>query len=331
MSDLKKILPGLLVSLVLIVVIFTFFDVKGMLASFAAADRTLLGIVFATGLVWLYVRMMVWRTLLKDRTDKKNTFITLMEGYLLNNVLPFRLGEIGRAALLSRKSGIPFVEILSTILIERITDVAFSALILIAAVPFIQGAGDAGSIGTVVMGLVLAFFAAVFFTIRYQQKLLLLLRTVLAGFPKVLAVANDLIGKLLLGLDIFSDPRIFFRFMFWMTLNWAIAVFQYTLLVKAFFPQAQLVWGMFALGAAAFGGAIPSLPGGVGTLEGSMAGALVLLTGNTTASLAVPLVMRLVNYFYSGVIGLYGLATEGQSIKGIYQSLRSINLENKTQ
>ncbi len=331
MQDFKKILPGLLISVLLIAVILTRFDVKGTIESFIGASYTLLFCVFLLGFLWLFVRMLVWRTLLKDRPDKKTTFITLMEGYLLNNVLPFRMGEIGRAALLSQKTEIKFVEALSTILIERITDLAFSALILIAAVPFIRGAGDAGQVGGIVMGLVVIFFLLIFFSIRYQQKILALLRSVLAKYPKALAMANDLIEKLLLGLDIFSDPKVFFRFIFWMTLNWGIAVFQYFLLVKAFFPQAQVVWGMFALGAAAFGGAIPSLPGGVGTLEGAMAGALVLLTTDYSASLAVPLFSRLINYFYSALFGLYGLSTEGRSLKGLYQSLRNINSEKNSQ
>jgi hypothetical protein len=75
------------------------------------------------------------------------------------------------------------------------------------------------------------------------------------------------------------------------------------------------------LGAAAFGGAIPSLPGGVGTLDGAMAGAVTLLSGNQSAALAVALVNRVLTYLYSAVFGLYGLSMEGQTISGVYQQL----------
>jgi uncharacterized membrane protein YbhN (UPF0104 family) len=114
---------------------------------------------------------------------------------------------------------------------------------------------------------------------------------------------------------------LFARFFLLMTLNWGMAIIQYFLIVRAFFPQATLIWGMFLLGAAAFGGAIPSLPGGVGTLEGAMAGAVTLLSGNQSAALAVALVSRVLNYLYSGVFGLYGLSREGQTMSGIYQQL----------
>ena len=110
-----------------------------------------------------------------------------------------------------------------------------------------------------------------------------------------------------------------------MALDWGIAIIQYFLLTRAFFPQATPIWGMFVLGAAAFGGAIPSLPGGVGTLEGAMAGAVTLLSGNQSTALAVAISSRVLNYLYSLTFGLYGLSREGQTISGIYQQLRDVS------
>src|SRR5215204_7474219 len=105
---------------------------------------------YAIGFLWLAIRTMVWRTLLRNRASFRDVFWTVGEGYLLNNFLPFRLGEIGRAFLLSRKSGMQFMEILPTIVIERVVDLGFSAIILLAALPFVVGAEGAGQIGIVV-------------------------------------------------------------------------------------------------------------------------------------------------------------------------------------
>ena len=77
---------------------------------------------------------------------------------------------------------------------------------------------------------------------------------------------------------------------------------------------------MFGLGAAAFGGAVPSLPGAVGTFEGAFGGALTLLTGDQSTSLAVALTSRFLNYLTSIVLGGYALAREGQSLSGIYRA-----------
>jgi uncharacterized membrane protein YbhN (UPF0104 family) len=106
-----------------------------------------------------------------------------------------------------------------------------------------------------------------------------------------------------------------------MTINWGMAIVSYYLIIRAFFPQTQLVWGMFVLGATAFGGAIPSLPGAVGTFEAAFAGALFLLTGDQSSSLAVALTAHFINYLVSLVLGGYALAREGQTLSEIYQQL----------
>jgi uncharacterized membrane protein YbhN (UPF0104 family) len=84
---------------------------------------------------------------------------------------------------------------------------------------------------------------------------------------------------------------------------------------------------MFGLGAAAFGGAIPSLPGAVGTFEGAFGGALTLLSGDQSTSFAAAITARLYNYVNSGAIGGIGLAREGETLSGIYHQL--MNLRNK--
>ena len=78
---------------------------------------------------------------------------------------------------------------------------------------------------------------------------------------------------------------------------------------------------------AAFGGAIPSLPGAVGTFEGAFGGALTLLSGDESTSFAVAITARLYNYLNSGVIGGIGLAREGETLSGIYHQL--MNLRTK--
>ena len=112
-----------------------------------------------------------------------------------------------------------------------------------------------------------------------------------------------------------------------MTINYGLAIISYYLMIRAFFPQAQIVWGMFGLGGAAFGGAIPSLPGAVGTFEGAFGGAVTLLTGNQSTALAVALTGRLYNYINSGVIGGIGLLREGQTLSGVYEQLKKIRLK----
>ncbi len=117
MKDVKRWLPGALISILLIAAILYFVDLRAMVDAMRNANYGLLSIALAVGFLWVAIRAIVWRTLLRDRPTYSDVFWTVGEGYLLNNFLPFRLGEFGRAFLLSRKSGMQFMEILPTIVI----------------------------------------------------------------------------------------------------------------------------------------------------------------------------------------------------------------------
>jgi len=328
MKDIKRWLPGAIISVLLIAAILYFVDLRAMLDAVRHANYGLLGIALAIGFLWMFIRAIVWRTLLRNRASFSDVFWTIGEGYLLNNFLPFRLGEIGRAFLLSRKSDLQFLEILPTIVIERAMDLGYSAVILLAALPFVVGAGGAQRIGIIVGIVVLIGFVILYLLARYNQWALNLFHKLSARWPTLQRVGGDFLDSFFVGLGVLNDGWLFIRFLFWMTLNWGVAIISYYLIIRAFFPQAQVVWGMFGLGAAAFGGAIPSLPGAVGTFEGAFGGAVTLLTGNQSTALAVALTGRLYNYFNSGVVGGIGLLREGQTLSGIYEQLKKLRLRS---
>ena len=153
-------------------------------------------------------------------------------------------------------------------------------------------------------------------------------QTRVRDFRPVQVAARTSRGRIVGGLEGYVGYGwLFIRFLFWMTLNWALAILSYYIIILAFFPQTQVTWAMFGLGAAAFGNAIPALPGGVGTLEGAFGGALTLLTKDEATSFAAALTARFYNYINSGVIGGIGLLREGETLSGIYKQLT--NLRNK--
>lgn len=330
MKEFRRMLPGLVISFLLIAVILYFVDLQAMWLAIQSANYTILLVALLLGFSWLLVRALVWRTLLREKASYKDVFLTLMEGYLLNNFLPFRLGELGRAFLLSRKSELKFAEILSTIIIERVTDLAFSAAILVTAVPFVVGAQGAAQVGFVIGGIVLLGLVAMMILARNRQWALGIFHNISQRWPSLQRFGGGILESFLAGLEVLADGWRSARFFGLMAFNWGMAVVQYYLLSLAFFPQAEPIWGMFVLGAAAFGGAIPSLPGGVGTLEGAFAGALTLLSGDQSTALAVALTGRALNYLYSISMGMFALSREGQTLSGIYQQLMALQARKET-
>lgn len=324
MKEWKRWLPGALISIGLIAAILYFVDLGEMVNAIRNANYGLLSIALVIGFLWMVVRAQVWRTLLRNRVSYMDVFWTVGEGYILNNFLPFRLGEIGRAFLLSRKSDMKFMEILPTIVIERVMDLGYSAVVLLAALPFVVGAEGSERIGIIVGVVVLIGFILMYVLARSNQWALDIFHKLSARWPVLQRVGGSFLESFFAGLSVLTDGWLFLRFIFWMTLNWAIAIVSYYLIIRAFFPQTQIIWAMFGLGAAAFGGAIPSLPGAVGTFEGAFGGAITLLTGDESTALAVALSGRLYNYINSGIIGGIGLMREGQTLSGIYEQLKNL-------
>jgi glycosyltransferase 2 family protein len=328
MKDIKRWLPGVLISVVLIAAIIHFVDFQKMWNSIKNADYRLIGIAAVLSFVWMAIRAKVWHTLLREKPTYKDVLFTAGEGYLLNNFLPFRLGEIGRAFLLSRKSGgMTFAEIIPTIVIERTVDLIISAVIFLGALPYVVNSESSPTLGYVIGGLMLFGLVLMYIVARNNQWALDTFHKLSVRFPPLQKFGGSFLESFFQGLGVLTDGWLFFRFLFWMLINWALALLSYYLMVIAFFPEAQPIWAIFGLGMAAFGGAIPSAPGAVGTFEGAVVFALTRFTADESTAFAAALTMRIYNYLNSTVIGTIGLLSEGQTLSGVYQQL--MNFRNK--
>ena len=331
LKNSKRWLPGALVSIAIIAAIFYFVDFRTMWNSIRSADYRILAGSVALSFVWMFIRAKVWQTLLRDRPKYVDVLFAASEGYLLNAFLPFRLGEIGRAFLLSRKSDMTFSEILPTIVIERVVDLVFSAAFLILGLTYVSDTQGSEKIGYIVGGVMIFGIVMMYVLARNRQWALDVFHKFSKRWPVVQKLGGSFLESFLDGLGVLTDGWLFLRFMFWMALDWFVALVAYYLITLAFFPQAQPYWIFFVLGAAAFGGAIPALPGGVGTFEGAVSGALFVFTKDQSTSLAVALTARLYNYLNSGILGGIGLAREGQTLSGIYQQLMSLRSKQQAE
>jgi uncharacterized protein (TIRG00374 family) len=329
MKDIKRLIPGILVSIVLIAAILYFVDFQVMAEAIRKADYRLVAASALLSFLWMFNRAKVWQTLLRDKPKYIDVLFAASEGYLLNAFLPFRLGEVGRVFLLSRKSGMAFSEILPTIVIERVVDLAFSAAILLAALPYLADSQGSERISYIVGAVVIIGLLMMYLLARNNQWALDMFHKLSSRWTFLQRFGGSFLESFLAGLGVLTNGWLFVRFLFWMTLNWIVALAAYYLITLAFFPQARPEWTLAILGAAAFGGAIPALPGGVGTFEGAVSAVLFLFTGDQSTSLAVALTARLYNYLNSGVIGGIGLMREGQTLSGVYQQLRNMRSGEK--
>lgn len=330
-KEWRSILLGLVISALSLVVIFYFADPGESLAALGRADLRYLIASLGLSILWLVVRGFAWRALLLGKAVWRDVFLTVSEGYLLNNLLPFRLGEVGRALLLGNKANLDFWRVLSSILVERALDLAFAGALFLSTIPFVVGAAWAreaviGSVLLMVIGL-----SALFWLARNRALVLKLAELLRARWVVFERVDPSRIEAFFLGLAVLQDGRRFLQAVAWMGLNWMIALAQYYVLLLAFFPGARFLWASFALGAAALGIAAPSSPGAVGVQELAIVGALSVFALNPSVALAFALTTRLLNYLTTTFIGAYALARDGESILGLYRRAKAFREQRQEQ
>jgi glycosyltransferase 2 family protein len=93
------------------------------------------GLVMAT----FVLRVFRWRLILKGAAEIgfREAYHPLMIGFMINCLLPGRLGEIARPVLLKQRSRVPVTTGLATVVAERIFDIAFLILLFTAVYPTI--------------------------------------------------------------------------------------------------------------------------------------------------------------------------------------------------
>jgi hypothetical protein len=134
-AGLGRWLPGLFISAIAIFFLIRFSNWREVLQAASLIDLALLVPALVFFLISMGFRALAWRVLLQNKVGYGRVFLTLNEGYLLNNIFPFRLGELGRAFLMSQATDFSGFFVISTIVIERAYDLDIAAGLLIANVP----------------------------------------------------------------------------------------------------------------------------------------------------------------------------------------------------
>lgn len=320
-SLLLRMLPGLLITVLAVVALVYLVDLNELQRAFSLADFSTLPMVVLLFFGTVAARAMAWRTTLQEQASFRDCFFVLNQGYLLNNVLPFRLGELGRALLLGGRVGLSFWRVLPSIVVERIFDLGFAAALLLVTLPYVVGAGWASSAGVVVIVLVLAGFAMLFIMAARPEWALRLAKYFTGPVPRFQKWLLEQLKHFLEGLTALKQPSRFLRIAFWMTLTWFFNVAWYYTLLRAFLPQAEWLWAFFSIAAASMGVAVPSSPAYIGVFEAAILLALAPFGVEASVALAYALVAHVLYFVITAVLGIIGFLQQGQSLGSIYSQL----------
>ncbi len=253
-------------------------------------------IVFGLGNV---ARALRWRSLFTPgrRPPATTAFNAMMIGYLYNNILPARAGEAGRVLVLSRRSTAPAVEIVGTIILDRLYDVVGILVIFFVAEPWLPHVSwfKAAAIAAIVLVLAIAVAASVL-VIYGDRPLRLLLRPL----GRLSLLSGERLDRTVVELDHGLNGLRNWRGAieaFLLTITaWMLTALCSYLVTLAFHLQLPFASGVLVAVALGFGMILPSPPAAVGVFEGAVIIALKAYKLSKSSALPYALVLHMVNF-----------------------------------
>lgn len=274
-------------------------------------------------LITMVARALCWQTLLQRRVSPKRAVLVMNEGYFLNNILPFRLGELGRALLMGKHSQLGMFHVLSTIVVERSYDLAFAAGLLLMTLPLVLRMESARPIATLLLVGVFVGLFVLYLIARNRQWVEGRLEKLAERWPFVARWILPPLHSVIDGFSVLTRPEFFVVSFAWLGFSWGLSVLRDWALLQQLAPGAPVWWAALAISASNLGGALPSVAASLGVFEAAAVYALGLVGVSQESALAYALIVHVIHLISSSLIGAIGLSQEGKSLTGIIADLRS--------
>lgn len=300
----------------------------------AEADWRFLALAFvAAPIVNVGIRGVRWRILLSPVASPPlaGCLSATAIGLMANNVLPARIGEFVRAYALGRRQRIPIATAFGSLFVERMLD-GFALVAILLVLTWIEPLPD--WVDTTVR---IAF--AVFTGFLVFQVLLV------ARPAAFLGLARRLTGRLAGGrfqepigraLVTFVDGFRLLRRPWLVVASFALAIAQWSAIaatfwlgLAAFDLQGQAGWAgaFFTACVTAFGVAMPSSPGFVGTFQAFVVEALQVFGIDRTAAFSFSVAFHAVSYIPVTALGLVLFVRDGWSWRDLERSEEAVESE----
>lgn len=291
-----------------------------VLAVLRGADLRLVGAAVVCYAVFFGLRGWRWALLLRPVRPRASSWTTTHAtavGWLGNNLLPLRAGELVRAGLVSRREKIPLMAVVSTVAVERVLDVAglalaaaISLLILPSGLALPPWAGLALRVAIALPLAALAFLAL---AVVARERVVSLLARLLRPLPRhVRARALSITEQLADGAQpIVRQPALLATTV---PLTLAMTVAQagvYALLVHAFLPELPVVVALAGAPWFILTFAVAFVPANAGTYEAAFAAIYGALGVPLEAALSAAILTHAATFLTVVLLGSTSIALLG--------------------
>jgi len=320
-SSIRSHAGKIAISLALTALLLWFFvrgiNVQKTKEAVLAASPGWLGASLLLGVGTFVFRAVRWTWLLRPvaRVRIFPAFQATAVGFAANN-LPGKVGEVLRPALLARSEGLPFSPLLASVALERVFDgasVLFYLLMAIWLEPGDKHKGSFGLVGVLPAAVLATLVAVALFAVFRRNATERLLERVWRRLPariqpKVAAFSTTFID----GFASLRSPSLLLVITAGSLGMWLVINLQIYSVLQAFHLGLPFTAAFVVTAAAVLGLAVPT-PGGLGSYQAAVAGALTGFYGVAReAAAGVAILAWATSFVLITLIGLALLALSGR-------------------
>jgi hypothetical protein len=308
---------GLVITVVCLYWAFRGIHYRQVLDTIGNVDYRWAPLIFGSTLLSIWLRAYRWQVMLTPirRVTLASAYSATMIGFMANNVLPMRLGEVVRAYSLGRNSRVSRSSAFATIVVERAFDLV--ALLLFLAVLLLQYsfAPWLETLGYFALGVCILMFGVMALARWKRHVAVKVFRFFLRPLPHALGERlDDLFHKFLDGFEVLArGHHILWVSVLSLAIWFAVAgSFYFTLVTFRLDlpPTASFVLMVVC----ALGVMLPSGPGFVGTFEVAAKYGLLLFNVSEDVAVSYALFYHAVQFVPVTLLGFYHLWRENFSL-----------------
>lgn len=312
---------GLVVSVALLAWVLHRINPREVWAHAQHANGFLLLLTVVVATVTFPVRTIRWQLILRDTEGRRLPWLPLWHattiGFMANNLLPARAGEVARAYVASRQLPVRFSTAFASIAVERV----FDALVMLGLMA-VAIAAPSFPTHTLVGGRSLSAIAA---TTAALFGVLLVIALLIANRPapwlalierlarRVLPVrAADRVVRasdgIVAGLVVLKNPGRFAGVVLWSLVLWIKNAAAFAICFRAFGLEVPLEAALLLQAIIGFGVAVPSTPGFFGVFEAATLLTLQLYGVDSSLAVSYAITYHLTTFLPITLLGFWSLS-----------------------
>ena len=308
---------GFIISAILIIIFVKVIDFRTVLHILASFNWRLIIVLLIIYWLGMIFRTMRWFFLISQSKsiNFSSVLSALILGFMINNLLPAKLGELARAEILARGKKLSRSFLLGTILAERLLDVMIVVIFLTISILFSKSLFHVISLNYRLAAIIAIIFVSLFLLLnkKIRKKIIKMLPK---KWQRFFSLASDKFATSFLFL---KDRELFPKILFYTVLVWLITFLSYYTIIRGLNVNLPLYAYLFVISVSAIGMVIPSSPANMGVYHAIATGAIMLFMVPKDTAFAIAVIANAFDVIPSIIFGTIILLKKHISLITLYR------------